>query len=38
MSEDFFEILASVDTKKSITTLFTNGYFLEENIERLNKL
>ena len=38
MSEDFFEILADVDTKKSITTLFTNGYFLEENVERLNKL
>lgn len=36
MYEDIGEVIASVDKNQSITTLFTNGYYLEEKIELLH--
>ncbi len=37
MNKWFEEILASIDYKKTSTLLFTNWYFLEENLKMLDK-
>jgi MoaA/NifB/PqqE/SkfB family radical SAM enzyme len=31
------EVIASVDKRRSITTLFTNGFFLSEKVESLSR-
>ena len=37
MNTDFEEILKSIDHEKTSTLLFTNWYFLEENLDMLSK-
>jgi len=37
MNKDFEDILKNIDYRKTSTLLFTNWYFLEENLEMLNK-